>query len=586
MSAPHPSGTRSSYNEGNGSAAPPPPNHQIQGSPRPSYASQQHPQTPSASPYMAPSTSSPYGVGATGMQSSPYQQNFSYNAPISPSHATRPPASPNQGGLRRRGVDHSSQSYYRNGSTSGTSAGSGGGGGGGSNKVVVQRLDFMFPKVDREFTVQTKGGGVATLAAYGLIAVLLLAELVNWMGQQNALVEHIQVDQSLGKRLQINLNITFPSLACEDLHLDAIDVAGDSQIDIEDTLKKRKLHLDGRALSREEILVETNFHRQQQEQKEALLKKDLPDDYCGPCFGAHEEEGQCCQTCDEVIEAYKKKRWKTDLVKFTAEQCIREGRDNEEPKKMTKGQGCNLSGYMTVNRVSGNFHIAMGEGVERDGRHIHTFLPDDAPNFNASHVIHHLSFGSPDHEVNLSSSGGRSATQPFQGVTKIVTEDTGTTGLFQYFIKVVPTTYVGKAISEASSSLSSKGSLDETARLETNRVFFTERFRPLMTDLLEEEHFEEGQPGKAAAQASHAGGHSNPDHHQVQNSVLPGVFFIYEIYPFYVEVSTSSVPFTHLLIRVMATIGGVITLVKWLDSCLYYERGSGSGGSKGLGGRH
>ena len=147
--------------------------------------------------------------------------------------------------------------------------GSGSGKGGGSNQVVVQKLDFMFPKVDREFTVQTKGGGVASLVAYGLIAVLLLAELLSWMGQQNALVEHIQVDQSLGKRLQINLNITFPALACEDLHLDAIDVAGDSQIDIEDTLKKRKLHLDGRPLSKEEVEVETNFHRQQQEQKGA-----------------------------------------------------------------------------------------------------------------------------------------------------------------------------------------------------------------------------------------------------------------------------------------------------------------------------
>ena len=505
----------------------------------------------------------------------------SYNSPISPSHSTRPTIATNQGGgLRRRGVDHSSQSYRNGSSMSGN--GSGSGKGGGSNQVVVQKLDFMFPKVDREFTVQTKGGGVASLVAYGLIAVLLLAELLSWMGQQNALVEHIQVDQSLGKRLQINLNITFPALACEDLHLDAIDVAGDSQIDIEDTLKKRKLHLDGRPLSKEEVEVETNFHRQQQEQKEALLKKGLPDDYCGPCFGAHEEEGQCCQTCDEVIEAYKKKRWKTDLVKYTAEQCIREGRDNDEPKKMTKGQGCNLSGFMTVNRVSGNFHIAMGEGVERDGRHIHTFLPEDAPNFNASHVINHLSFGSPEHEVDLSSSGGRSSTQPFQAVTKIVTEDSGTTGLFQYFIKVVPTTYVGKAISEVSSSKS----LDETAKLDTNRVFFTERFRPLMTDLLEDEHYEEDQSGKAAAHASHAGGHNNPDHHKVQNSVLPGVFFIYEIYPFYVEISTSFVPFTHLLIRVMATIGGVFTLVKWFDACLYYERGSGSGGSKRSSGRY
>ena len=35
---------------------------------------------------------------------------------------------------------------------------------------------------------------------------------------------------------------------------------------------------------------------------------------------------------------------------------------------MSFGEGCNLSGHFIVNRVAGNFHIAMGEGVERDGK--------------------------------------------------------------------------------------------------------------------------------------------------------------------------------------------------------------------------
>ncbi len=48
---------------------------------------------------------------------------------------------------------------------------------------------------------------------------------------------------------------------------------------------------------------------------------------------------------------------------------------------------------MKVNKVAGNFHVAMGEAMERDGRHIHQFMPEDAPNFNCSHIIHELSFG-------------------------------------------------------------------------------------------------------------------------------------------------------------------------------------------------
>lgn len=226
---------------------------------------------------------------------------------------------------------------------------------------------------------------------------------------------------------------------------------------------------------------------------------------------------------------------------------------------MKRGEGCNLSGSMTLNRVAGNFHIAMGEGIERDGRHIHTFVPEDTPNFNASHVIHHLSFGSPDNAALAESA--------LEGVTKIVTKEHGTTGLFQYFIKVVPTTLVGKGRANS--------------KVETNRYFFTERFRPLMQEYVDEDDHvyddedddatdgKEKKERRVAARAGHAGGHSNQDHHHIRNAILPGVFFIYEIYPFSVEVTETSVPLTHLLIRIMATVGGVFTIVRWADAFFF-----------------
>jgi hypothetical protein len=511
---------------------------------------------------------------AAGSQSSQYPASYSYSGAPSPSYgsygggaaAFSPPGTSNgdyDAGLRRRNANPSNG----NGRHSSSDDGNGKGGKKG-RAAVVERLDFMFPKVDREFTVQTQGGGVATVVCYGLIALLVLAETHSWYRQNQMEITNTVVDTSLGKRMRVNLNITFPSLACDDLHLDAIDVAGDSQIDIEDTLKKRRLHQNGKVYSQEEIEVETNFHREQQAKKEQLLKEKLPDDYCGPCYGAHERPDQCCQTCDDIIQAYTKKRWKSELLKYTAEQCVREGRDKAEPKRMTKGQGCNLSGYMTVSRVSGNFHIAMGEGIERDGRHIHTYIPDDAPNFNASHVIHQLSFGPEDGK------------EPLSGTTKIVTERTGTTGLFQYFIKIVPTTYVGEdafpKLMDGADSLPSlyveaEESKGRSKTIETNRYFVTERFMPLMTDLLEDSHYEDDK--RAAVHAGYSGGHHNQEHHQKQNSVLPGVFFIYEIYPFALEISRNTVPLTHLLIRIMATIGGVFTLARWADSMLY-ERNS------------
>jgi len=434
-----------------------------------------------------------------------------------------------------------------------------------SASKVVKNLDFMFPKVESEFTVRSERGGMASLVALLVIAVLALAEIMAWVAQNSATTEHISVNTALGKRMRVNINITFPALACEDLHVDAMDVAGDSQIDVEDTLVKRQLRPDGTLYSFKEVEVEMNAHRQVQEEKEAIIKKELPEKYCGPCYGGHDEEDQCCQTCDEVIEAYKKKKWRTDLLQYTAEQCIREGRDKKEPKRMTKGQGCNLSGFMTVNRVAGNFHIAMGEGIERDGRHIHTFVPEDAPNFNASHIIHQLSFGP-----------GEENKAPMNGVTKFVGKQHGTTGLFQYFIKVVPTTYIGDDLipldaKKAMTLPSLYPEVEESERtgvLETNRYFFTERFRPLMREYIDDEDMEEDDPRKAGVHAGATGGHHHVDHHKIQNAVLPGIFFIYEIYPFAVEVTKNTVPFTHLLIRLMATVGGVFTVASWADAAL------------------
>ena len=390
--------------------------------------------------------------------------------------------------------------------------------------------------------------------------------------------------------MRVNLNITFPALHCNDVHLDVIDVAGDSQLEISDSMFKQRLSIkDGSPRSTAKIAAEANIKAEEDKKYREAVAKKIPENYCGPCYGAHQKEGDCCNTCDDVLSAYKKKRWNENAVQPLAEQCIREGRGKNEPKKMTGGEGCNLSGHFTVNRVAGNFHIAMGEGVDREGRHIHQFLPEDRINFNASHVVHELSFmddeygdvigGSSDNgkkkfktEMNKVGINGEKS---MNGVDKVVTEDTGTTGLFQYFIKVVPTTYKGDIIDDL--GIPSNDNVPKI--LETNRYFYTERFRPLIGEV-HEEAILSGDPDRGMAGA-HVGGktggtlHEKMEHHDSQNAVLPGVFFVYEIYPFAVEVTKNSVPFMHLWIRIMATVGGVFTLMSLIDGVLYSREKKG-----------
>ncbi|KAL7537982.1 hypothetical protein ACHAWF_005959 [Thalassiosira exigua] len=451
---------------------------------------------------------------------------------------------------------------------------------------AVRRLD-LFPKAERDYTVRTERGGQLTAAGYVLMAILIAAEYLAWRGANGESLEHIVVDTSLGKRMRVNLNITFPNLHCNDVHLDVIDVAGDSQLEISDKMYKQRLNLDGLPRSRQKEQVEANVKAEEDKKRQEALKKQVPDDYCGPCYGAHTNEEDCCNTCDDVLAAYKKKRWNENAVQPLAEQCIREGRSKNEPKKMTRGEGCNLSGHFTVNRVAGNFHIAMGEGVDRDGRHIHQFLPEDRINFNASHVVHELSFMDEEYgdvlegaaptkkkKKKASNKLGINGEKSMNGVSKMVTEETGTTGLFQYFIKVVPTKYKGDAIDNLDAVLESMtGGTGDDRVLETNRYFYTERFRPLIGEV-HEEAILSGEPDRGTAGA-HVGGrtggtlHEKMEHHDAQNAVLPGVFFVYEIYPFAVEVTQNGVPFMHLWTRVMATVGGVFTLMSLLDGMIY-----------------
>jgi len=484
---------------------------------------------------------------------------------------------------------------------------------------VVKNID-LFPKIETGLTVQTDQGARLSIGGTLLALTLIIAEWYAWRTTNGAIVQTVVVDTSLNKKMRVDLNISFPALHCDDLHLDLMDVAGDVQLDVDDTMIKRRLHKnDMTYLSEAEVEVKMNKAHKMEDEARDAVKKTLASDYCGPCYGAAEKEGDCCNFCEDVMKAYKKKSWHVEQVRAVAEQCVREHKTGA--KAMSKGEGCQIAGYMTFNRLNGNFHIAMGEGVERNGHHIHTFLPDDMENYNASHIIHELRFG-PVYDTNAMTS--MEEINPLNGVQKIVKKSDGSTGTFQYYLKIVPTTYKGTDLvnsivtkeeqkQKADTKEEEKQKTDTDMDLykpiytwrngepllETNRYFTTERFVPLMTEELSDENYDlgdlisstgkdgiehdddgtfddqganddDGRPQAAAKVGGSSGtAHSHHHNHRNKQQILPGVFFIYQIYPFAVEVSSERVPVSHLLIRIMATIGGLFTIVGWLDAFLY-----------------
>jgi hypothetical protein len=60
------------------------------------------------------------------------------------------------------------------------------------------------------------------------------------------------------------------------------------------------------------------------EAKKALEQKyNLPEDYCGPCYGANPDnvENPCCNTCEEIQRVYGTLGWGINTDNF--EQVIR-----------------------------------------------------------------------------------------------------------------------------------------------------------------------------------------------------------------------------------------------------------------------
>jgi endoplasmic reticulum-Golgi intermediate compartment protein 3 len=299
------------------------------------------------------------------------------------------------------------------------------------------------------------------------------------------------------------------------MSLDAMDVAGQQQLDIEHNLFKRRLAADGRAV---DAPVE----------KESVLGTPLPpkkaaDDaaatpattqaQCGSCYGAESRPEQCCNTCEEVREAYRLRGW-TFATPDAIEQCKRE--HFSEKLQAQKDEGCHVWGHMMVNKVAGNFHVSPGKSFLTMGAHVHDANMFGNTKFDLSHTINSLSFGIPF----------PGAVNPLDNVTKVADAQDG--AMYQYFLKVVPTVYENIG----------------GERISTNQFSVTEHYRSLPPP-----------------------DHTKPGHEHG----LPGVFFVYDISPIMVRYEERRKSFTHFLTGVCAIVGGVFTVAGIVDSLVYHS---------------
>ncbi|CAH1397395.1 unnamed protein product [Nezara viridula] len=200
--------------------------------------------------------------------------------------------------------------------------------------------------------------------------------------------ESIYVDTSRSSKLWINLDFIIPRISCDYVALDAMDSSGEQHLHLEHNIFKRRLDLNGTPIAEpqsEKIGMKT-FTIEETNNTESTTAKPV----CGSCYGAEDPilNITCCNTCEEVKEAYRIRRWQ--IHETHIEQC-KSSATSQQIEKAFK-EGCQIYGYMEVNRVAGSFHIAPGQSFSINYVHVHDVQPFSSGQFNTSHIIRHLSF--------------------------------------------------------------------------------------------------------------------------------------------------------------------------------------------------
>jgi hypothetical protein len=324
----------------------------------------------------------------------------------------------------------------------------------------------MYPKVLEDFVTKknTQFGGAVSVIT-GLIVLYLLVSSI-WAYVTVTQRDHMAVDtERRTSKLVIEFNLTMHALDCSQCVMDVMDVTGEQQLNLHGQTWLQRLDRTGRHIG-------APFH------------------HSGRGGGGHGHGHGHRHAAGAAAAAAQHRR---------------------HQKLGASRGGCMTWGSFTVNKVAGNMHLALGHARKRNVKHVHQFMLKDLHAFNSSHTINYLTFGK--HYPGV--------VNPLDGTTHIIEHGTAH---FQYFIKVVPTTYVDSRGVETRTNQFSVTSHNETI----------------------------------ATSARHA----------ATTRKIPGVVFIYDISPFMIRVMDESQRLSTFLISLCAIVGGTVSLAGILISCV------------------
>ncbi|CAN6454684.1 unnamed protein product [Victoria cruziana] len=186
---------------------------------------------------------------------------------------------------------------------------------------ALRNLD-AFPRAEEHLLKKTQSGGVVSVIGLAVMALLFIHELKYCLAVEK--VHQMSVDVKRGETLPININMSFPSLPCDVLSVDAIDLSGKHEVDLDTNIWKLRLNKDGHIIGTEYLsdLVE----------KEHATHK-------------HDDSGEHKDSSDHIHD-----------------HAFFEGSDKmvkDVKRALENGEGCRVYGVLDVQRVAGNFHISV-----------------------------------------------------------------------------------------------------------------------------------------------------------------------------------------------------------------------------------
>ena len=231
-------------------------------------------------------------------------------------------------------------------------------------KAFLESIDVFDKSTNDDFKFSTKAGYILSSLFSLFVTILVFLQISSVLKPE--LVRDLNLEaQSLEDQEMANVSIDILiNMPCYFLHLDVVDSLGMDQLDIQTTAKFMRLTNDGKFIDIKNVSIQP---------------------ICYPCFGVL-PEGYCCNDCNQLLLLHLLQGRPADTSKFP--QCKGRTRMGE----MFKNEKCRIKGKVSLNKATGNFHIAPGFNIGNGLQHRHD-VTEHIPNFDLSHKIQSMRVG-------------------------------------------------------------------------------------------------------------------------------------------------------------------------------------------------